>query len=125
MGEYEKVRKENITLANKVDSLQNLLSKFDVVTDLNNHIFKVDIGEQYTVESMAVLKKGLELDSVVITKQGTLINKSSLETKQGFFGPVIMFTPEKKGTYNIEAYVSSFAWGDRKVKTEWTIFVED
>ena len=123
--EYERIKRQNVILASKVDSLQGLLDKFEVVTDLNNHNFNIKVGEEYVVESMAVLKNGLELDSLLINNKHITENNSVLQTKQGFFGPVIKIIPEENGTYNIEAYVSSFAWGDQRVKTEWTLFIED
>ncbi|MGB0176007.1 MAG: hypothetical protein ACPF9D_02500, partial [Owenweeksia sp.] len=123
--EYERVKRQNVVLTSKVDSLQGLLDKFEVVTDLNNHDFNIKVGEEYIVESMALLKNGLVLDSLLINNKHIMDNTSVFQTKQGFFGPVIKITPREKGNYNIEAYVSSFAWGDQRVKTEWTLFVED
>jgi len=121
----EFLKNENLILTNKVDSLNNLINQYSVVTMLNNNSFSAKVGEKYSVESMAVLKNGLKLDSLRIN--GRLIKEYDLdiEVNNGFFGPVIQFTPISVGTYKIEANVSSFAWENRSIKTEWEIYVNE
>lgn len=100
--ELEKVSIENEALSFKVDSLQNLLNSYTVVTVLDNNVFSVKVGEVYSVESMAVLKNGLVLDSLIINDTHFTDNDSALTIEQGFFGPVINFMSKKQATMKLK-----------------------
>lgn len=122
--EIAKLTDQNQSLAFKVDSLQNLLNKYQVLTVLNNDNFSLFIGETYSVESMAVLRQGLILDSLFINDRYISSSDSDI-VSHGFFGPIVSFTPDSVGIYNIKAIVSSFAWNNRSINSKWTIVVKD
>ncbi len=124
--EANNLQLEHKKLSLQVDSLHNFINQFEVLTVLNNNNFTLKLGEVYSVESMAVLKEGLVLDSLFLNQNRVPFEGSILRVEKSMFGPKISFRPDSIGVYTFSAFVSSFAWknGTHSVKTEWTVRVE-
>ena len=124
--EMERLATLNGRLTNRADSLQELLNNYEVLTVLNNNNFDVAVGEKYTVETMAVIKGGLKMDSLIVNGRFIKEGDSVIHVDQGFLGPVITFNVDSSGVYDITAFVSSFAWkNNHQVKTEWTLYAKE